>query len=80
VTDFVLSAQCAAERTIQEHSTTMLNVREAEIFVDAILNPPRPGKVLRRAVRHYRKIFAEERFFGPTCCAACHEWIFARSP
>jgi uncharacterized protein (DUF1778 family) len=56
LTDFVLhSAEAAAERTIQERAMLILSARETETFVNAILNPPEPGRVLRRAVRHFRK-------------------------
>lgn len=54
MTDFVLhSAQSAAERTIQERSMLVLSARESEAFVDTILNPPEPGRVLRAAARQY---------------------------
>lgn len=56
MTDFVLqSAQAAAERTIQERSMLLLSIRDTEMFVEAILNPPAPGKVLLRAAQHYKK-------------------------
>jgi len=55
LTDFVLhSAEAAAERTIQERVMLILSARETETFVDAILNPPEPGRVLRRAIRRYK--------------------------
>jgi uncharacterized protein (DUF1778 family) len=56
VTDFVLhSAELAAERTLERRATLILTARETQAFVDAILNPPNPGPVLRRAARDYRK-------------------------
>ena len=56
MTDFVLhSAEQAAERTIDERAMLVLNARESEAFVDAILNPAEPGVVLRRAARYYKK-------------------------
>jgi uncharacterized protein (DUF1778 family) len=55
MTDFVLhSAEIAADRTIKERSMLMLNARESESFVEAVLNPARPGKVLRSAARQYK--------------------------
>src|ERR1700733_14446796 len=52
MTDFVLrSAESAAERTIERRSMLILTAREAKAFVNAILNPPGPGAVLRRAAR-----------------------------
>jgi uncharacterized protein (DUF1778 family) len=56
MTDFVLhSAEIAAERTIERRAGLVLTARESEAFVDALLHPPKPGPVLRRAARDYRK-------------------------
>jgi uncharacterized protein (DUF1778 family) len=56
MTDFVLhSAETAAERTIEKRAMLVLTARETEAFVDAILNPPEPGPVLRRAARAYNE-------------------------
>jgi uncharacterized protein (DUF1778 family) len=55
MTDFVLhSATIAAERTIQERAIMILSARDTEAFVDAILNPPEPGRILRAAARAYK--------------------------
>jgi uncharacterized protein (DUF1778 family) len=55
MTDFVLhSAETAAERTIKERAMLILSARETEAFVDAILHPAEPGRVLRGAARHYK--------------------------
>ena len=55
MTDFVLhSAEAAAERTIEERAMLILSARETETFVDAILNPAEPGRVLRAAARQYK--------------------------
>src|SRR5271165_325286 len=57
MTDFVLhSAQVAAQRTIEDRTIMVLSARDAEIVVDAILNPPEPGPVLRKAMAEYREI------------------------
>src|ERR1035441_362468 len=56
MTDFVLhSAEAAAERTIEKRAMLILTARETEAFANAILNPPGPGPVLRKAAREYRK-------------------------
>jgi uncharacterized protein (DUF1778 family) len=56
MTDFVLhSAEVAAERTIRERALLILTVRETQAFVNAILNPAKPGRVLRRAAREYQE-------------------------
>jgi uncharacterized protein (DUF1778 family) len=59
MTDFVLhSAEAAAERTIEKRAVLILTARETEAFANAVLNPPDPGVVLRRAAREYREKFA----------------------
>jgi len=55
MTDFVLhSAKVAAERTIQDRAIMVLSARDTEAFVNAILNPPEPGPVLRAAARAHK--------------------------
>ena len=59
MTDFVLhSAEAAAERTIEKRAMLILTARETELFAHAVLNPPDPGSVLRKAAREYRKHLA----------------------
>ena len=59
MTGFVLhSAEAAAERTIENRAMLVLTARETEAFADAILKPPAPGPILRRAAREYRKKIA----------------------
>jgi len=54
MTDFVLrSAEAAAERTLQDRVMLLLSARETEVFVEAILNPAKPGHVLRTAAGYY---------------------------
>src|SRR5213595_3205375 len=56
MTDFVLhSAEAAAERTILERALLIMTVRETQAFVNAILNPAEPGRVLRKAARQYKE-------------------------
>ena len=54
LTEFVVtSAQAAARRVIHEHETLALTVGEREIFIAALLNPPKPNAALRKAARRY---------------------------
>ncbi len=54
MTDFVLSsARAAAEHTIERRAMLVLTARESEAFADAILEPAKPGRVLRRAARQF---------------------------
>ena len=56
LTDFVLrSAEAAAERTLERRTLLVLSARDTEVFVDAILKPSKPGRVLRTAARRYKK-------------------------
>ncbi len=56
MTDFVLqSAQAAAEQAIERRALMVLTARDSEAFAEAILHPPAPGPVLRRAAREYRQ-------------------------
>lgn len=56
LTDFVMgSAHEAALQTIErlEH-LTLIDPRDRDAFVNAMLNPPTPGVRLRQAARRYR--------------------------
>jgi uncharacterized protein (DUF1778 family) len=56
MTDFVIqSAEEAAKRTVEHRSMWILSAHDTEIFVNALLNPPEPGPVLRKVFREHRK-------------------------
>ena len=56
VTDFLLlSAQQAAKETIREFEMLRLQDEAREVFVNALLNPPKPNKALRTAAARYRE-------------------------
>lgn len=56
VTDFVLSSvQDAAQKAIEDHQRIKLSIRDAEAFVEALLNPPEPNERLRETIRRYRQ-------------------------
>ncbi|MBF0145676.1 MAG: DUF1778 domain-containing protein [Magnetococcales bacterium] len=53
----VASAMEQAEATIREHEIMMLNRKDADRFLDAILNPPEPNENLRTAMEeHSRRV------------------------
>lgn len=59
LTAFVLAvAEEAALKTIREHETISVSERDREVFVAALLNPPRPSKRLRAAAAAYIKEMA----------------------
>jgi uncharacterized protein (DUF1778 family) len=51
----VVSAQEAANKVLQEHSTIQLSRSEQLAFVTALLDPPKPSARLRRAAAAYRR-------------------------
>ncbi|MGQ3049491.1 MAG: type II toxin-antitoxin system TacA family antitoxin [Niveispirillum sp.] len=56
VTDFVLSSvQDAAKRAIEEHQRLELSLRDSQVFVEALMNPPPPNDRLRETVARYRR-------------------------
>jgi uncharacterized protein (DUF1778 family) len=56
VSNFIVSSALAtAERTIREHETMVLSRRDAEVFLDAIVDPPRPSARLREALEKHRR-------------------------
>lgn len=56
LSDFVLSAAYeSAARVIKEHEEIALSLRDREIFVKALLNPPEPTQALKEAVAHYKE-------------------------
>jgi uncharacterized protein (DUF1778 family) len=55
VTDFiVVSAQQAAADTIRNFETLVLRGQAQDVFINAILKPPRPNDAARAAVRRYK--------------------------
>lgn len=56
VSGFIVSSALAvAERTLREHETMELSRRDAEVFLDAIVNPPKPSAKLRGALEEHRR-------------------------
>lgn len=56
VTDFVVSsAHAAAIETINNFETLQLRDEDRKVFVSALLNPPEPNKVARKAAARYRQ-------------------------
>ena len=62
VSDFVVAAaQAAAARTIEETQIIRLSVEDQRVFAEAIINPPEPNDVLRRAFQRHRDLIEEPR-------------------
>ena len=60
LTEFVVrSAQEAARKAVREHQMMSLTARDTEAFIKALLKPPAPGKILKRAAERYQKVMGE---------------------
>jgi uncharacterized protein (DUF1778 family) len=56
VTDFVLeNAMAAAERVIDAHEKVTLSIPDWEVFYNALIDPPEPNEILKKAARRYRE-------------------------
>jgi uncharacterized protein (DUF1778 family) len=56
LSDFIVQhADEAATRTIQLHTSWTLNERDRDVFVQALLNPPKPNARMKAAVKRYRE-------------------------
>lgn len=56
VTDFLLSSvQDAAQKAIDDHQRIRLSIRDAEAFVDALINPKPINDRLRETIERYRR-------------------------
>jgi uncharacterized protein (DUF1778 family) len=57
LTEFVISAvQSKADEIVAKHRSIVASKRDHEIFFNALLNPPSPGKKLAAAVKRYNKL------------------------
>jgi len=56
LSDFIVQhADEAARKTIQEHTSWALGDRDRDVFVQALLHPPKPSTRMKDAVRRYKK-------------------------
>ncbi len=54
-TFLITSAREAAIKTIQEHEVIKLSGSDQDVFIKALLNPPKPTKGMREAALRYKK-------------------------
>jgi len=60
LTDFVIaSVQAEALRVIERHQTLKLSMGDAEAFVDALLNLPKPNDALKAAALRYKQVISD---------------------
>ena len=56
LSDFIVQhADEAARKTIQEHTSWVLGDRDRDVFVQALLKPPRPSTRMKQALQRYKK-------------------------
>lgn len=56
LSEFIInSARDAAIRTISDFEMNQLTIRERNVFVSTILNPPAPGGRLKQAAENFKK-------------------------
>lgn len=56
LTDFVIDAAYeAAVRIIQEYQQLHLSIADRDVFIEALLNPPKPSNRLLKAAKAYKK-------------------------
>lgn len=60
LTDFVVATvQREAYRVIEQHQRLKLSIEDSEVFVDALLNPPKPNEALKAAALRYKQVISE---------------------
>lgn len=56
LTDFVVSTvQEKARSIVEQHEAILATERDRNVFFEAIMNPPKPGKRLQQAAERYRE-------------------------
>ncbi len=61
LSEFVLkSAQAAADRIFEKQHQLLASERDRQIFIKAMLNPPKPNATLRKAVKDYRNATSQK--------------------
>ena len=61
LTEFAIAAlQEKAKEIIDEKEAILKSEKDAEIFFDAIMNPPKPNKQLKKAAKEYYKLVGKK--------------------
>jgi uncharacterized protein (DUF1778 family) len=57
LTDFVVSTvQEKAKFIVEQHEAVLATERDRNVFFEAIMNPPKPGKRLQEAAERYHEL------------------------
>lgn len=54
-TFLIMSAREAAMKTIRDHEVIKLTGPDRDVFIEALLNPPKPTRKMRQAALRYKK-------------------------
>ena len=54
-TFLIMSAREAAIKTIRDHEVIKLTGSDQDVFIEALLNPPKPTRKMRQAALRYKK-------------------------
>jgi uncharacterized protein (DUF1778 family) len=56
LSDFVIkSAEAQAKEIVKEHNRILVSEQDRNTFFDTLLNPPAPGKNLKKAAARYKE-------------------------
>jgi len=56
LSEFVIhSTQQIANSIVEQHNAILASEEDKKIFFDALVNPAKPNKALKEAVKHYQK-------------------------
>jgi len=55
ISDYIVSSADAAQ-TIEQHEVWTLTDQDREVFLRALMHPPRPSRRMRVALRRYRRL------------------------
>ncbi len=60
LSDFIImNLQERAAQVVKDHDVIVLSAKDRSVFVDALLNPPKPNKKLREALQEHRKVLGQ---------------------
>ena len=61
LSEFVLkAAQAAADRVFEKHHQLLASERDRQQFIKALLHPPKPNALLRKAAKDYRQAIGQK--------------------
>ncbi len=60
LSDFIImNLQERAAQVVKDNDVIVLSAKDRSVFVEALLNPPKPSKKLREAVQEHHKVLGQ---------------------